>query len=187
MVGSATPSTSPSAVYVQGRYAYVVHSSNGQFSILDISTPSSPVLISTATVGVGALNAVFVQGRYAYVTDTSLNRLMMVDVSNPSAAVTIGSVPIGTTVPNGASNGLFVQGRYVYAVSGNSKSLQIFDTGGAYIQQLEAGSVEAGTVAVRNNMSIYGDMDVRGGMTVGKGFNTNGQSGITTTGTGGSS
>jgi len=87
--------------------------------------------------------------------------LQIFDVSNPSAPVSIGSV--GT-----ASQPIFVAvaGRYAYVVNDASGTLQVFDLGGAYIQQLEAGAMETGTLQTRDTVTVGNNLDVRGGLTV---------------------
>jgi hypothetical protein len=51
-------------------------------------------------------------------------------------------------------------------VSWGASTLQIFDLGGAYIQQLEAGAMETGTLQTRDTVTVGNNLDVRGGLTV---------------------
>ena len=44
--------------------------------------------------------------------------------------------------------------------------LHVFDLGGAYIQQLEAGAMETGTLQTRDTITAGNNLDVRGGLTV---------------------
>jgi cytoskeletal protein CcmA (bactofilin family) len=44
--------------------------------------------------------------------------------------------------------------------------LQIYDLGGAYIQQLEAGTIETGTLQTRDTVTVGNNLDVSGGLTV---------------------
>jgi hypothetical protein len=48
----------------------------------------------------------------------------------------------------------------------NSSTLQVFDLGGAYIQQLEAGAMETGTLQTRDTVTVGNNLDVRGGLIV---------------------
>ena len=50
-----------------------------------------------------------------------------------------------------------------------SNTLQVFDVGGAYIQQLEAGGIETGTLGVRTNLTVFNDADIKGGLSLGTG------------------
>ena len=54
--------------------------------------------------------------------------------------------------------------------------------GGAYIQQLEAGGIEVGTLAARENIAVNNDLMVFGGSTFGRGFSSTGPSSITASG-----
>jgi hypothetical protein len=108
----------------------------------------------------GAGNAVAVAGRYAYGVIYN-GTLQLVDVSTPSAPVDVGSVATGS-----GSEAVAVSGRYVYVVNGLASTLQIFDFGGAYIQQLEAGTLETGTLQTRDTATVGNNLDVRGGLTV---------------------
>ena len=57
-------------------------------------------------------------------------------------------------------------GRYVYLVNYFDNRLQVFDLGGAFIQQLEAGALETGTLQTRDTATVGNNLDVRGGLTV---------------------
>ena len=175
--GTSTGSTSPIGVYVQGRYAYVTNNgstgTNG-LQIFDVSTPSAPIIAGSAQTGTNP-HGVYVQGRYAYVGNQGSNTLQVIDVSTPTAPVSVGTVGgTGTSLTN-----VYVQGRYLYIVGSN---LQIFDLGGAYIQQLEAGGIEVGTLQTRENMTVNNDLAVVGGATFGRGFDSTGPSSVTASG-----
>lgn len=81
-------------LFVTSHYAYVV---SGMFqwspllSIVDISNPSSPILVGTAELTAPGLD-VFVDGNYAYVAlDGRMGILQVVDVSNPSTPNVVGT------------------------------------------------------------------------------------------------
>jgi hypothetical protein len=169
-VGSVGTGSAPTSVYVQGRYAYVVNYSGSTLQIFDVSNPASPT--SVGSVGTGAWPySVYVQGRYAYVINLDISTFKIFDVSNPSSPTLVSSVGTGAW-----PRSVYVRGRYAYVVnSGNSSNtLQIFDVGGAYIQQLETGDIETGTLQTRNNLTVNNDADIRGGLTVGGNLNVNG-------------
>ena len=91
---------------VQGNYAYVINPVVSTMQIFDISTPTSPTLIST-TSGVGN-SAIAVQGHYAY-TAAECGNLIIVDVSNPYLPVLRGQASISS-----CAEGIFVSGKYVH-------------------------------------------------------------------------
>jgi hypothetical protein len=154
LVSNTTVGGSPFALNVEGRYAYT----NGK--IVDISNPASPSVISTS---MGGSYYTAVQGRYFY-NDSG----QIYDISNPSSPTLMGQVTMST------SRGIYVQGRYLYSMNTNN-SLTIFDLGGSYIQQLEAGGIQAGTVTIRGSLSAI-DADIRGGLSVGQGLLVQGDS-----------
>jgi hypothetical protein len=58
-----------------------------------------------------------------------------------------------------------VSGRYAYVLNETISTLQTFDLGGAYVQQLEAGAIETGTLQTRDTLTVGNSLDVRGGLT----------------------
>ncbi len=62
-----------------------------------------------------------------------------------------------------------VNGRHAYVPNLTSATLQVFDIGGSYIQQLESGGLELAQAQVRNNLTINNDLSVQGGMNIGLG------------------
>jgi hypothetical protein len=101
-----------------------------------------------------------VAGRYAYVVNYVAGTLQIFDVSTPSAPVSVGSVGAGYQ-----PNSVAVAGRYAYVATAGG-TLQVFDLGGAYIQQLEAGAMETGTLQTRDTVTVGNNLNVRGGLTV---------------------
>ena len=168
-INSVASGINPYGLYVQGRYAYETDFTDATLRIFDISNPASPSSagsIATAAVSTG----IFVQGRYVYLTNwVSPNSLQVFDVSTPGSPTSVGSVTTGTNPYS-----VYVQGRYAYVINYSSATLQVFDMGGAYIQQLEAGGIETGTLTTRSNVQVGNDLDIRGGMQVGRGMNVTG-------------
>ena len=155
---TGTNNAAPS-VAVSGRYAYIAVNNNLQ--VIDVSNPNTPTLAGSLQIGISP-TSVNVADRYAYLVDyNSSGSLFVVDVSNPNSPVSLGSVATGS-VPDE----LAVSGRYAYVAAEYGNTLQVFDLGGAYIQQLEAGSTETGTLQVRDNATVGNNLDVRGGLTV---------------------
>jgi len=161
-VGSVGTGNSIGALYVQGRYAYVVNSGNNTLQIFDIKNPASiPAVVGTATLSGASARDVYVQGRYAYVTTD--NTLESIDISNPASPVVVNNVTTGNSPRT-----VRVSGRYAYVGNFTDGTLQIFDLGGAYVQQLEAGGAELGTLQVDSNSMFAGDVNIQGGLTVGQ-------------------
>ena len=153
-------------IYVQGRYAYTLGTSN--LMIFDMSDPTSPTEVGSTSSGLSSPGNIYVQGRYAYITSEGNTSLVVMDVSNPAAPVEVSSA-----VLTGGGFSLQVQGRYAYVTSYGSGNLSVLDLGGGYVQQLEAGGLEAGSLVLRNNLQAV-DGDFSGGLSVGNNLNVSG-------------
>jgi|GEM_PF-2314617 len=171
-VGTVATGSSPNSVYVQGRYAYVANYNSNTLQIFDVSNPASPTSVGTIGTGINPFS-VYVQGRYAYVANRNSNTLQIFDVSNPASPTSVGTIGTGINPFS-----VYVQGRYAYVANYGASTLQIFDLGGAYIQQLEVGGVETGTLQTRGNATINGDQAVVGGLTVGQSLQMSGNLGV---------
>jgi len=159
-VGSVGTGNYPQSVAVAGRYAYVANNGSDTLQVFDVSNPSAPVSVGSVGTGSGPWS-VAVAGRYAYVVNLGNSTLQIFDVSTPSAPVSVGSV--GT---DSQPISVAVAGRYAYVANDASSTLQLFDLGGAYLQQLEAGAMETGTLQTRDTVTVGNNLDVRGGLTV---------------------
>lgn len=156
-VGSCSTTGSGSlSIAVSGRYAYVVDS---VLQIIDVSNPASPVVVGSTNITTGA-QSVAVAGRYAYTANNG-GVIQVFDVSNPQSPASAGTMPA-----SGLNSFVAVSGRYAYAANSSANNLQIFDLGGAYIQQLESGALETGTLQTRDTATVGNNLDVRGGLTV---------------------
>ncbi len=163
-VGSVSTgaSSQPLGIYVSGRYAYITDNNTNTLQIFDVSNPANPISVSTVATATTP-GSVFVQGRYAYVNGQgSPGSVQTFDVSNPSNPILIGSVATGN-----APHSFFIQGRYAYVANGGSNTLQVFDLGGSYIQQLQAGGAEVGTLTVDTNAQVNGSEGITGSIAVG--------------------
>ena len=164
-----------SSVYVSGRYAYVTNQTNSTLQVVDVSNSSincsSNCAVSTVSTG-NTPSSVYVQGRYTYVASVNYG-LNVFDISNPANPLPVG----GYYSPN-FIYGLFVSGRYAYIVSNSPSTLQIFDLGGAYIQQEQTGGLETGTLQVDNNATISGDESIQGGLNVSQSTAIDGSLGV---------
>lgn len=113
---------SPKSVYVSGRYAYVADGASS-VRIVDISTPATPVLVSTLSLNSGSAPvSISVQGRYAYVVSNSIALLNVVDVSNPLLPTTVG-----TSTAFSAPTHIAVSGRYAYVTDSIDSNFYVVD------------------------------------------------------------
>ncbi|MHB1865152.1 MAG: hypothetical protein ACYCPS_03245 [Candidatus Saccharimonadales bacterium] len=171
---SVTQSTDLSRnIYVSGGYAYIV--GNNTLYIFNISNPSSPTLVSSSGSGLSSPESVYVQGRYAYVTNGGNNNVVVYDISNPSSPVEIG---VSSTTGLNEPGSIYVQGRYAYVGNYNIASIAVLDLGGSYIQQLQTGGIETGSINVDNNANINGDLALQGALTVGTNTELQGNLGV---------
>ncbi len=160
LAGSVGVGTAPNGLAVQGRYAYVLNgSTDNTLGVYDIKNPTSPTFVTNVSVG-DVLTSVVVQGRYLYASSTG--GVYTYDISNPASPVLLAQ---DTSIAS--TQDISVQGRYLYNVAGAfNPTMKIYDIGGAYIQQLETGSIETNTLRVNRNVSIGGDASIQGGLSV---------------------
>jgi hypothetical protein len=170
----STGLANPFFVYVQGRYAYVAEQGNSSLVIFDISNPTSPVELSSISAGLSGPRSVYVSGRYAYVASTNNNSLVTFDISNPASPIEVGSTSTGLNNPYN----VYVQGRYAYVASLLNNSLVTFNIGGAYIQSIEAGTLQAASLSLDNNLQAL-DGAFEGGLTVGNNVSVGGSFDLT--------
>ncbi len=146
---------------VSGRYAYIYDGATGGLNILDVSNPSSITsLYGSATIG-SNFTGLTVQGRTLYMGNGFFTGyLYAVDITQPRNPNLLQRISLsGNTYEN------VIVGRYLYNVS-SADQLQVFDLGGAYIQALEAGSIETTSLSVNGDAKVYGNLDLAGSLNV---------------------
>ena len=160
-------------LFVQGRYMYVTegNTSTANLVIYDVSNPYAPTISSTTPIPAGAgyvtpgpYGGTSVQGRFAYIAGN--NNLTVIDVSNPGSGGPYQFFPTTSNIPNYAS-AILISGRYAYIleteVSGTGTyGFQVTDLGGAYLQELEVGSLETATLQTRGDAKINNNLEVKG-------------------------
>lgn len=113
-------------ITIVGRYVYIATYTNPAYlMVVDISIPSSPVLVSTTTTGKTYASSIDVAGKYAYIScGDSTDYMVCMDISNPTTPVVVSSIAVGNN-----SNSVAVCGRYAYVNSDGdaTKSLQVID------------------------------------------------------------
>lgn len=110
----------PDNLFVFGNYAILTIYSGNAVQIMDISNPSSPVVVSTVRDGDGgaSLNGplgIFADATYLYITSARGNKLEIIDWSTPASPVHVGNVALG-----GSGWNLDVSGNYAAVVISNA-------------------------------------------------------------------
>ena len=86
----------------------------------------------------------------------------VVDVSTPATPTGVGFITTASS-PSAIAGA----GRYAYVVTNSGTNvLQVWDMGGTYTQQLQAGGAEIGTLQVDANATIGGDESIQGALNV---------------------
>lgn len=116
VAGSAdeTGTTDAIKVSVEGNYAYMVRNTTASnFVILNISTPTAPVIVSTTTISGTPTNIDTVNG-YAYITmSAAASGLLIYNVGTPAIPTLAKTVAFTGTA---ASRGVYISGNYAYVV-----------------------------------------------------------------------
>jgi hypothetical protein len=127
-------------VAVSGQYAYAACLGDG-LRIYDISTPSSPVLLSQVTNSSGSARALAVAGNHVCIGN-SADGLRIYDVSDPSNPVNVGYA--AATRPGNNYYAVTTAGNYAY-VGATADGLHIYDVTDP-ANPVEVGSVNVGMV-----------------------------------------
>lgn len=160
---TVTANGQPRAV---GRYVYIAGGTTLQaVNVADPTTPASVGTITTHSSGAG----LDVQGRYAYVAIDATHELQVFNVSNPASMSLVGTVSLGTETRHVA-----VQGRYAYLTDYTNGKLLVYDMGGEYAQQLEAGGILTGNLDVTGPLRVTGTADLNNGLRLSGGADING-------------
>ena len=156
----------PSSVTVQGKYAYM-----GTTSDLYAINVGNPASLSSVNISLGGpATSVTSNSRYVYVADSSNSVIRTVDISTPGTPALVYG-----TVSSAAGYALQVSGRYLYLSSNSAtNTIQTFDLGGTYSQQLEAGNIETDQLYVRGNTNLASDASIQGSLAVGSNANIQG-------------
>ena len=112
-VGEVAVAHSPQRLVVSGNYAYVTYYDAQTMDVIDITTPSAPVIAATLPLGCYALPIVL-SGSYAYVGCYSPNGVARIDISTPLTPTLVGE----TATLASPVQALSLNGSYLLAVSG---------------------------------------------------------------------
>ncbi|MDQ7815380.1 MAG: beta-propeller fold lactonase family protein, partial [Patescibacteria group bacterium] len=169
IIGTKTfaATSNPYRVFVSGRYAYTINQGDSTLSVIDVSNPALPIGVGTSTLGTGTgASSLFVNGRYAYVTNGDIDTISVVDVSIPTSPTIVAT----GNLPSGAyTQSLYVSGRYAYTANADIDTISVIDLKGTETSALLAHSAELGSLQVLTNGTIYNQLTVGGGLTVGPG------------------
>jgi hypothetical protein len=174
-VGAVTLATDENygfSIAVSGRYAYILTgTSPARVVVVDISNPASPTRVGAVTLATGENSglSIAVSGRYAYIsTFTSPARVVVVDISNPASPTRVGAVTLATG--EDYSYSIAVSGRYAYILTYTSPArVVVVDIRGIETSSLMAHSLEAGSLQIRKDLTVYDHLKVGGGINVGAG------------------
>jgi type II secretory pathway pseudopilin PulG len=146
--------------------------SGPEFNIIDVSTPSNPVVVGSYPIG-HTVESIYVKDNYAYVaTDDNTRELTVFDITNKSAPAQVGqyNAPLNDAPGNnsGLGNSVFVKDTNVYLgrtyslSNGDPEFVALDDTNPATTLPV-AGSKDIGTgatpdsingLAVRQNLAF---------------------------------
>ncbi|MHB8859878.1 MAG: LVIVD repeat-containing protein [Thermoleophilia bacterium] len=116
---------------IEGNYAYIASGGSNSLSIIDITDPLTPVMVSSLTDPSGRLDrawGVHVSGSYAFVVtgfSGTSDRLTVVDISNRANPYIVGSLQDFVNL-DGALH-IDVQGQYAYITAPFDNRMTIVD------------------------------------------------------------
>jgi len=117
IIPTGTSGNEPWNVFVQGRYAYAVDANSTTMYVIDVSSPTQPIVDSTFTL-TGDASQVYVSGSYAYLSIGS--DIQIVNVTNP---YDLSSADILATNTGGEdctdTSASYLEGNYLYVACDN--------------------------------------------------------------------
>jgi hypothetical protein len=153
----------PMTMAIKDRYLYVANDNGSPStgSVIDISNPASPLEAGRYNIGDSGSSRSVIEGNRLYTLNATHAMIAADDISSPTSPTYIGFM-------NGANNnmGLSVVGRYLYTTGYNvNPSLMIYDLGGTYSQQVEAGDTQTGSLNVTGDTTLGGNLAAAGSIT----------------------
>ncbi|MCB0810134.1 MAG: beta-propeller fold lactonase family protein, partial [Flavobacteriales bacterium] len=121
ITGSLGIGPTPISLAISGNYVYVLDLTSDELRVIDISDPSSPMLIGTLVVG-DYPQSLAVSGSHAYVLDYFVGELKVIEISDPASPVSVASLGVG---PHPSS--IAVSGNYAYVVSSAAGEIEVVD------------------------------------------------------------
>ncbi|QFR39336.1 hypothetical protein A9Q91_03825 [Candidatus Gracilibacteria bacterium 28_42_T64] len=135
-IGSVTDGTvlnGADDVVVDGNYAYMTAYNGDRFQVIDISDPTSPIIVATlqnngGTIRLDGASSLVKDGNYIYIASQVSDAVQIIDVSSPTSPVAIAQVLNSPTSNrlNGA-RGIVKNGNYLYVSSQSDHSIVVID------------------------------------------------------------
>lgn len=108
-----------SDIFVMGKYAYVIASSDTELRVFDVSDPSKPVAASYRILGSRGNSIIYVRGDYAYLIDTGGcipgycgSGLSAIEISQPTSPQWSWGLGV-----HGRGQGVYVTDDYIYGTT----------------------------------------------------------------------
>jgi hypothetical protein len=155
-ISSVTTGVDSRCVCVLGKYAYLGDATNNTLTAIDMSLPASPTIATVSTVT--APNKVACQGTRLAIGGT--NAIDVFDLTNPMAPVLLKRIDV-----DGIVKALVMDSGNIFAITATSVvTYQLSDN---YIQQLGAGRITTDHAKVNGLLTVGGDVQISGGLSVG--------------------
>jgi hypothetical protein len=154
----ASTSVKPGGMSINGNTMMVTDLNLAQYYTMDITTPTSPSLLSTITTTSGAINSAFrayISGKYLYApwgsSATLGGGVDFFDVTSLSSPVKVATVSTGVGTAVFGNIALDVTNGYIYCADygvapGSAGNLDVFTMP---ITSLPAGAITASTIALK--------------------------------------
>jgi hypothetical protein len=119
------------AVAISGNYAYVTATYSDRLTVIDISNPLNPTIVSSLqdTSKLDLDVDVSIAGDYAFVANqgTSFGSFTVVDVHNPTQPQIVGFIPRGTTSRLDGAYRIRLRGNFAYVSASSASALGAVD------------------------------------------------------------
>jgi hypothetical protein len=151
-----------SPTFIQGRYAYLGHGE--KLKVLDISTPTQPVVVAELGEAKKLVGQAQVVGDRLYATAwdyQSQADFLIYDLKNPAQPVLLGSFPLGTNY----LSRFLVDGRYAYLVT--SPDIIVVDvSNGAQPKEVGRVAAQVGQQMVKLGDTLYAAYGICGSRSI---------------------
>lgn len=146
----------PHGFYASGRYVYVANNfSSTLLKVVDVSDPTTPVVVGSASSTEDAPMGITVAGNYAYITATNGDSVVVFDISDPTAPTKVGTIINGAGGANlDGPHGIIAVGKKLYVASSVTPFLEILDVAGLNVSHGKAGSFETNSLNVTEKAKI---------------------------------
>jgi hypothetical protein len=119
-------SFAPFSVAVSGEYAYVANANANSVSIVNVSDPQNPVVVTTTITGSTAADpqAIAASGRYVYTVNVN-ETITAIDVANPSRPTSTATL-FSTAILDNPTD-IEISGRYAFISNQNEPWMTVMD------------------------------------------------------------